>query len=1515
MDYFLSSQPSASVADSRSNSNKKGHPWQAALRKLDEERVLLDDDDVSGGKERYSTEPHSKNPFDSPPPSSSQLATSRLVDHHNHNGHGSGSDLHNRPGHRTETQAQSHSLAHSHSARPSRRRPRVFPASSGDSNAQSPSERAAVGAATESMEVALQDTSKTTTSSSSATASVSSPSSSTRPHNSNSSNPNNSSTDSDSGIRLEPKLTRIHQQHHQQHHHTGDINTNTYRHHRDQRHQEQPSNHYRGAPDKILMSRTSRTLHSHNNPNNPFDSSNSPSHNRYNPFASSSSPSPNRFNPFGSSSSFTPAPNPYNQFGSGHSKSPRANTNPFEEDFSVQSSQHASVNQHEHEQHQEIDDDDNDDQDVYYDAAPSSTVLDVYGMMSDPAVSPAHPDSSTKPFGHSPDMYEQRLKAASPPPSPPTMPPTMPPTLDSSTFDISTSNTNSGSPSLEQRERLGLHMLCAEATSQDDIAWRNALYLLRVKPELAQVLDNQGRTALHAACSAVQQSAQQQQQTDLLDPEQEKPPSHQQPISPPDYFIRALLLANPSAPQKGDADGRLPIHLVADSSGDISTLQLLVEANPTSIASRDAMGWTPLHLLLINTLTPVTKKHVHILLGMTLPPPPAEHQSIRQRRGDHLGLKVEQLNRMLSNHKNRLKAPQRWQVPEEILNSYPEDIQVCLQQLQQWEKKRARREKHKQALQEEQKDQDQSQQNGSEENGDITADQEGNPAAMATLVDHQLPLHIVVQRGLLELVKQRHKEQPASMSKGRPPRHRGASMLSQLPAIQRNLIAVVRVLLYAFPEGLVARDCNGHTPLMIAMTAATQVVPNQELLDLLLGKCTVGFASLPSWVEDLPLPTQLSFGQKRGLSTQQQRYCNPAMVSTFDTCQLPLHIAAEEWGDQAALILAVYESYPGAIHVQDARGRMPLHVLLKNFRRVSPDPRVVALLLSDRVARTHTDEGELPFDLLVACAPFLPKDPMRFDLDIMSDRNSLHPDPCKAFQPIFQASIITSSWDAQQMFTSNQSPLIRRAQANSFLWRLRSLPPWLRRQACNVPFVQEIIVEELSSPLKCAFVFAQGLVLLFLLIVFRRQMERFIETTGLDGMPSLSQTNDTDASGINFFDGTGQEVVDSFFFDPSIRYEPWNTLVIYGLSACSISFQAIFWALSGSLNEFQRLCLLNLRRWIDLATAFITVLTSALIHEGFPDEVIFILGTVSTGLLWCSVIGFLADWWYGMAFLVGGMARIASALVWPLLFAIVCIVAFSEMIYTLQVDCADGSIASSTCSLRDAYQLVYYLLLGEPIVEIGSPERLPPGLAILLATFALVALLFVLCVAMVIVFMALKCERENVALDSYWEPKLAFVLASQDTKFAASQRRKDPSVAAPSSMDVLEARLEELWGICICLLWGSRKQRYWYAMPSSAWKRLGLRVVACVTIPLWLLLGLATLGILLPPQVRQIVFRPRQGLHSGCRSPEATRDIFASQIAGVRNEIVKLKDMSFEQNSDIHDEIHQLKVMIAKASS
>jgi ankyrin repeat protein len=699
---------------------------------------------------------------------------------------------------------------------------------------------------------------------------------------------------------------------------------------------------------------------------------------------------------------------------------------------------------------------------------------------------------------------------------------------DPSTGEETVSSENDGQYS-EVNPHLALHDLCSEATSPDDVAWRNALYLLSLEPELATVKAD-GWSPLHICCLGS--------------------------APPPDFMVRAILYCEPSCARAIDDGGRLPLHMIAASSADPAIMQLLVEEYPQAVYKTDGHGMTPLHMLMRNDEVELTMDRVRILLGQTgsRDKRPARRERIVQRRGQHLELNVEEINNRMVNREppgdgeldisfDSLDEEQRHDL-EKMMN-YPDDVKVSFQKMAMWKRKQKRINKDKEDIP------------VSIDLAQSLEHEEKNPAAIAVPRSKQLALHMAVRRKDRDDDPFKNEDDYYFDVRNPPP----------------NRNEIMRVLIAAYPRGLVTRDANGHTPLMLVLLNQ-DCLPNLELIQLLLGTTTSGFQSPPPWADDLPLH-----------ESPEAKYSNPAMVPTTDTNQLPLHVAAEEMPSFCNAIESIHDAYPGAVVVQDVRGRTPLHMALRNYQRIQPDPKVVSLLLTDKVAQIRDDDGFLPFDLLVGGAHNLPKE---------------EPTPSLWEDSTFDPSSVYKKFF---IYVVMQAPRPRnRTEALAFLQRLRMLPPWLRRQACSVGFIQDMLVFEMASPEKCAFIIFNLVIWAMLLLMFRLQMDEYTNT------------------------GSAQS-----YYAPVINL--LSSLILIG--------QFINWCISASLSVFMSQCLFNIWPWIDIVSASVTIAATSLIQGGSTDtNHIASVGTAATGLLWASVIGYFARWWYGMAVFMGRTLRV-----------------------------------------------------------------------------------------------------------------------------------------------------------------------------------------------------------------------------------------------------------------------------------
>lgn len=942
----------------------------------------------------------------------------------------------------------------------------------------------------------------------------------------------------------------------------------------------------------------------------------------------------------------------------------------------------------------------------------------------------------------------------------------------------------SDSRSSEQSSQIALHELCSEAASPEDITWRNALYLLSMKPHLANVADN-GWTPLHITCSG----------------------------DPPEFMVRGIMVAAPESARVMDHSGRLPLHIVAATSANPDILQLLVDEYPQGVTEFDDMGMLPLHRLLTNEDIELTIRHLRILLGQTVQNVSSGKKTrVSRRRGEHLDLSFEQVNELGSNNDRHEKH---------VRESYPEDIQISFKRLTQWKRKRSRLN------------------GGVAEEVEVSIEKNGeinglNPASLPSSDDGQLALHLAVLRKRVD----------------------SRSGLEDEDGNQKRCEAakspeILRVVIAAHQKALTTRDDVGRTPLLLAL-CGQDALPNLDMVELLLGRGTVGFESPPKWAGDVQLH-----------ETHDDRFTNPAMITTEDTHQLPLHIVAEQMASNLPVLTAVYEAYPGAAHVQEIRGRTPLHLALSNFEGVQLDPEALEMMLTDRVAQTKDDDGRIPYDLFV-------KNADRLSLFEPEQRFG-EPSAADVYKQFFQSSLVPKT---------PSDPI----ESSLFLKRLEKLPPWMRRYLLSASFVQDMIHDQTVRASRFFIVCLHGAVLGMLLLLFRLDMDNYSQA----------------------------------------RENALYSNAVYVLSCILLLFHILLCYESIETSVFVNQCLCNLLFWVDLVGPALTFAT-ALFRDDWKSETVGAMGAAATGFLWVGIIGYFARWWYGMAVFVGGARRLGHLLIWPLLTATALVVGFAQMFFTLSTTSTRGDCdivfgGRALCTVRDSYNTVYLLLLGSPLIDMidADDDEVTNGSIVLVATFIFLCVVFIINLVISVVVETSREAWEDAAAISFWESKLVFVYLTNEFSlcFPSSRSvdaaRKHPhgTRTIPSCNLISSESLGCYWEVCIAAIFGGPQNCNLSNLRQPGNSRTD-RMLSLLILPIWLCLGVFTFGILWPPQVRSWLFRA-----SRTRKMKGNNklDCSAHHFATIRNDLLQLKIMSYEKSKSTERQLHELQRLVFAAA-
>jgi hypothetical protein len=436
-------------------------------------------------------------------------------------------------------------------------------------------------------------------------------------------------------------------------------------------------------------------------------------------------------------------------------------------------------------------------------------------------------------------------------------------------------------------------------------------------------------------------------------------------------------------------------------------------------------------------------------------------------------------------------------------------------------------------------------------------------------------------------------------------------------------------------------------------------------------------------------------------------------------------------------------------------------------------------------------------------------------------------------------------------------------EAQQFLLQLRNLPPWLRRQACAATSVQDTLLEEIASPLTTFRIFGSGLVLVLLLTLLRRLLHA-----------------NSDLG-----------------------------VLVYYFAAYHLTIQLIHWGTTLYMGECWRLCVSNPWRWVDWATSILSILCAHAVGSGLlenANQEVYLskLGALATASCWLSLLGYMVDWWHGVAVFVGSAVEVLSVLVWPLWVAAMGIIATSQVLYTLE-DCTEEGV----CSISRAYTVVYHIMLGEPVVSVDY--QISRSLSIIVVVFTMLVIWWIFSALAMIVVEANRLDRQQVAVMWYWEPK---ILLTAMTIGRLSGKQRDTPTLTERWCNTMEA----FWNVLLSAICGKESIQTWdmCCLRSKA-STVMTGFLTFFLVPLWLALGLATLGLFWPPQVRRWVFSSAgaTGKFRGRHCVMSTEnELTRAKLTELRSDVVELKSIAYDQHHQIQKDLGFLKDVILRAA-
>ena len=225
------------------------------------------------------------------------------------------------------------------------------------------------------------------------------------------------------------------------------------------------------------------------------------------------------------------------------------------------------------------------------------------------------------------------------------------------------------------------------------------------------------------------------------------------------------------------------------------------------------------------------------------------------------------------------------------------------------------------------------------------------------------------------------------------------------------------------------------------------------------------------------------------------------------------------------------------------------------------------------------------------------------------------------------------------------------------------------------------------------------------------------------------------------------------------------------------------------------------------------------------------------------------------------------------------------------------------CTVRDSYRVVYMLIRGESLVDSTGVNSFSGHATVLVASFLTIFAVFLLAVLVTILLTSSMLDFEDIALRSYWEPILGFILSTSffiDEKDTTSQTRS------------FEVRKAHLWDMFMQTLIGNIPKMggdlfiYPFRSYVITW------IIAVFLVPLWFIAGLVSLGLLWPPQLRRRLFwLPSTTLLSRNQSPR--NEQAQMRLSDVQNEIIQMKCMAYERSQKLENEIREMKELLLMA--
>lgn len=270
------------------------------------------------------------------------------------------------------------------------------------------------------------------------------------------------------------------------------------------------------------------------------------------------------------------------------------------------------------------------------------------------------------------------------------------------------------------------------------------------------------------------------------------------------------------------------------------------------------------------------------------------------------------------------------------------------------------------------------------------------------------------------------------------------------------------------------------------------------------------------------------------------------------------------------------------------------------------------------------------------------------------------------------------------------------------------------------------------------------------------------------------------------------------------------------------------------------------------------------------------------------------------------------------------LVSITQMIYVTQrkslgfdkgcIELDDGGI-SEVCSIWGSIKISYHLAIGGELGHSRNAEN--QGLEVLYLLFVITFFVIVLhsVATSIINVKNFLSTNSNSMVEFYWVHMFTHILLVKDICNIFSCRSRDQE-NEESKYTFGQRRLEITWDyICASFECTHSKNTRWEQFQRDIGhshlltNTLFVRLVGIFLIPIWLILGVLTIGILWPPQLRCWLFS--WSFSDEYEISHVNKENYTGSPRILREDISRMKGMLYERFHDMQSELHDIKRVIS----